>query len=158
MTTMKTYEFDAKMLTDGTHDWGFVEFPYDVQQEFGTKGQVKVIVTYDGYTYRGSLVKMGRDCHIIGITKPIRAAIGKKPGDMVHVIIMQDTEPRTVEQPDDFKILLNENPEAEIFFKKLSYTHQKEYVQWITSAKKEETRQRRLTEAIVRLLQGVKEP
>jgi hypothetical protein len=155
---MKTYEFDAIMLTDGTHDWGFIEFPYDVQREFGTNGQVKVIADFDGYMYRGSLVKMGRDCHIIGITKPIRAAIGKNPGDAVHVIIMQDTEPRKAELPDDFKILLNENPEAEVFFKKLSYSHQKEYVQWIISAKKEETRQRRLKEAIVRLLKGVKEP
>jgi hypothetical protein len=158
MQTMKTYEFDAKMLTDGTHDWGFVEFPYDVQQEFGTKGQVKVIATFDGYPYRGSLVKMGQDCHHIGITKPIRAAIGKNPGDMVHVVIRQDTEPRVVEVPEDLKQLLQDHAEAEAIFQKLSYTNQKAYVQWIISAKKEETRQKRMKEAIEKLLQGVKEP
>jgi hypothetical protein len=155
---MKTYEFDALMLSDDTHDWGYVEFPYDVQQEFGTKGQVKVMATFDNYTYRGSLVKMGRDCHFIGITKLIRATIGKNPGDRVHVIIRRDTEPRRVEVPADLSHLLQSHPEAEIMFNALSYSNRKAWVQWINSAKKEETRQRRLKETIEKLLQGIKEP
>jgi hypothetical protein len=155
---IKTYEFDALMLTDGQHDWGYVEFPFDVQEEFGTRGQVKVIATFDGYEYRGSLVKMGHACHFIGITKPIRAAIGKNPGDQVHVVIRQDIEPRMVEVPEDMKQLLHDYPKAEAIFQKLSYTHKKEYVQWISGAKKQETRQKRLEETIEMLLKKVKEP
>jgi hypothetical protein len=155
---MKTYEFETKMLTNGTHDWGFVEFPYDVQQEFGTMGQIKVFATFDGYVYRGSMVKMGNDCHIIGITKPIRAVIGKNPGDMVHVIIRQDTEPRTVDVPTDFLKLLNSHQDAEIVFNALSYTNRKAWVQWIISAKREDTYIRRQKEAIEKLLLGIKEP
>jgi hypothetical protein len=155
---MKTYEFDAIMLTDGTRDWGFVEFPYDVQQEFGTKGQVKVFAAFDGYDYRGSLVKMGRNCHFIGITKPVRAIIKKKPGDMVHVVIRQDFEPRTVEIPEDFKQILKSNSDAEVMFNCLSYTNRKAYVHWIASSKKEETRRRRLINAVEKLLRGIKEP
>jgi hypothetical protein len=155
---MKTYEFDAKMLTDGIHDWGFVEFPFDVQKEFGAKGQIKVVASFNGFEYRGSLVKMGHDCHIIGITKPIRAAIGKNPGDMVHVIIKQDLKPRLVELPNDFVSLLKNNPVAQTFYETLSYSNRKAYVQWIISAKKEETRQQRLTASIEKLLQKIKEP
>jgi len=35
----------------------------------------------------------------------------------------------------------------------MSYTHRKEYVNWINEAKKEETRQRRLIKAIEMLLE-----
>ena len=29
---IKTYQFEARMLSDNTYDWGYIEFPYDVQQ------------------------------------------------------------------------------------------------------------------------------
>ncbi|MHB1128181.1 MAG: YdeI/OmpD-associated family protein [Bacillota bacterium] len=102
------------------------------------------MATFDGYEYRGSLIKMGHHCHFIGLTQAVRSAIGKNPGDMVHVVIRQDTEARKIEVPEEFKTLLDQNPEAQKFFEKLSFTNQKEYVQWITGAKKTETRDRRL--------------
>jgi uncharacterized protein YdeI (YjbR/CyaY-like superfamily) len=43
-------------------------------------------------------------------------------------------------------------------FKKLSYTHRKEYCRWITDAKKEETRLRRLEKAIEMLKKGATAP
>lgn len=155
---MKIYEFDAEIKKHRTINAGYVEFPFDVEKEFGTKGQVKVVATFDGYEYRGSLVKMGHPCHFIGLTQKVRAAIGKNPGDIVHVVIKQDIEPRTIEVPEDFQLLLNQNPEAREFFEKLSFTNRKEYVQWIISAKKTETRERRLRESIEKLLKGIKHP
>lgn len=155
---MKVYEFDAVIQTDGRIDSGYVEFPFDVGKEFGTRGQVKVIATFDEYEYRGSLVKMGHHCHFIGLIKKVRAEIGKNPGDTVHVVIKQDLEPRTVEVPEDFEKMLNQNPEAQTFFDKLSYTNRKQYVQWITNAKKAESRDRRIKNSICKLLQGIKEP
>ena len=44
------------------------------------------------------------------------------------------------------------------FFEKLSYTHRKEYCRWITDAKKEETRLKRLGKAIEMLKKGVSTP
>ena len=43
-------------------------------------------------------------------------------------------------------------------FKKLSYTHRKEYCRWITEAKKQETRLKRLDKAIEMLKKGVSTP
>lgn len=42
---MKTYEFDAVIIKQGDIDAAYIEFPYDVEEEFGTKGQVKVRAT-----------------------------------------------------------------------------------------------------------------
>jgi uncharacterized protein YdeI (YjbR/CyaY-like superfamily) len=43
-------------------------------------------------------------------------------------------------------------------FDKLSYTHRKEYCRWISEAKKEETRSRRLAKAVEMLRSGIKTP
>ncbi len=155
---MKIYEFDALIQKHPDMDASFIEFPYDVEKEFGTKGQVKVLATFDGYEYRGSLAKMGHPVHRLGLTKEIRNAIRKKPGDTIHVTLKKDEAPRIVEAPDDFSKLLDQNPEVKSYFEGLSYTHRKEYVRWIGDAKKQETRENRLQKSIEMLRKKVKHP
>jgi hypothetical protein len=84
----KKYEFDAVIMKVPDIDGAYVEFPYDVKNEFG-KGRVKVHAVFDGVEYGGSLVRMGTPVHIIGLKKDIRAKIGKQAGDTVHVIIQE---------------------------------------------------------------------
>lgn len=85
---MKVYEFEAVILKVPDLDGAYVEFPFDVKEEFG-KGRVKVHATFDGEPYEGSLVRMKTTCHIIGIRKDIRAKIGKQPGDSIKVTISE---------------------------------------------------------------------
>ncbi len=84
----KVYEFDAVIQKVPDIDGAYVEFPYDVKEEFG-KGRVKVHATFDGVPYDGSLVRMKTINHIIGLRKDIRAQIGKQPGETVHVTIRE---------------------------------------------------------------------
>lgn len=90
----KTYEFEAVILKVPDIDGAYVEFPYDVKEEFG-KGRVKVHATFDGEPYDGSIVNMdlknadGSVCYIIGLRKDIRAKIGKQAGNTVKVIIKE---------------------------------------------------------------------
>jgi len=84
----KKYEFDAVILKVPDIDGAYIEFPYDVKEEF-KKGRVKVHAIFDGVSYDGSLVRMKTPCHIIGIRKDIRKQIQKQPGDKVHVIIQE---------------------------------------------------------------------
>jgi hypothetical protein len=107
--------------------------------------------------YRGSLVKYGHPQHMLGLLKAIREQIGKGPGDPVDVEIWKDEEPRTLEAPADFKKAMKAAGVLPAF-EKLSYTHRKEYCRWITEAKKEETRLRRLTKAVDMLKNGVRTP
>lgn len=155
---MRIYTFEAPIRKHPSLNAAFVEFPYDAEKEFGKKGQVKVIATFDGLEYRGSLVKMEYDCHWIGLTQEIRKKINKNPGDKVLVTIQADVEARTVEMPEDLRLLLEQNSEALLNYNKLSFTHKKEYVRWITEAKKAETRQNRLNKTVALLLKGTKTP
>ena len=150
---MKKYEFTTVIIKNDQLDSGYIEFPYDTEKEFGKKGQVKVKVWFDGFLYRGSLVKMGYPCHIVGINKEIRKTINKNPGDSVSVIIEQDTEERTVTIPNDLQDLLNQHKEARSKFEKCSYSHKKEWVMWLNDAKKEDTRLKRLQKIIDKLME-----
>lgn len=77
-------EFDAVILRNGEMDAAYIEIPFDVRAVYG-KGRVAVHAEFDGFPYDGQVVRMGTPCHIIGIRKDIRAAIGKQFGDTVHV-------------------------------------------------------------------------
>jgi hypothetical protein len=153
---MKKYTFKAAMQP-GIGGGAAVIFPYDVEQEFGTKAQVPVKSTIDGIPYTGSLVKCGPTSHMLGVLKSIRRQIGKAPGDTVDVVLWKDEAERTVEIPAEFETLMKKHG-ALATFEKLSYTNRKEYCRWITEAKKEETRQMRLQKSIKMLKTGVKTP
>lgn len=137
--------FTARIEQHKGMDAGYIIFPYDVKELYGVNGQVKVRATFEGTVeYRGSLAKMGFPCHVLGITKEIRQKLGKSLGDTISVEIQPDAEKREVVVPEDVKLLLDQHPHAKRFFDGLSYTERKEYIRWIDTAQKEETRARRI--------------
>lgn len=153
---MKEYKFRAK-IEPTDHGHGFVFFPFDTKEEFGTRGQIRVQATFDGVAYTGALVKYGPPLHMLPVVKSILEQIGKQPGANVDVVIQRDESPRTVEVPPEFANLMKKEGVFRAF-EKLSFTHRKEYCRWITEAKKEETRQSRISKAVVMLKTGVKTP
>ena len=84
----KIYEFDAVLQKVDGIDGAYIEFPWDVKEEF-QKGRVCVHATFDNVAYDGSLVRMQTVRHILGVPKDIRAKIGKQPGDSIHVTIQE---------------------------------------------------------------------
>ncbi|AXI08638.1 antitermination protein NusB [Oceanobacillus zhaokaii] len=158
MDKTKKYQFTAEIKSHDNMDAAYIEFPFIVEEAFGTKGQVKVKAYFNRYEYRGSLVNMGLDYHCIGITKNIRKAINRQAGDTIQVELQQDLEPRIVLIPDDLNDVLHENPSAKKFFESLSYSNQNQYVQWIINAKKLETRKNRLQRTVENLINGKKRP
>jgi hypothetical protein len=153
---MKKYKFKAK-IEAGDGGGAYVLFPYDTVKEFATKGRVPVQATFAGAPYTGSLFKYGNALHMLGISRAIREQIGKGPGDTIAVVVWKDEQERTVEVPAQFESLMKKEGLLPVF-KKLSYTHRKEYCRWITEAKKEETRARRLGKAMEMLKKGVSTP
>jgi hypothetical protein len=131
---MKKYKFKA-MIQAGDGGGAFIFFPFDVQREFGTKGRVPVEGTFDGVADKGSIFRYGYPQHLMGVSKAIREQIGKGPGDHIEVVLWKDDVPRTIELPAEFQKRL-ETEKLLTFFEELSHTHQKEYVRWITEAKK----------------------
>jgi len=143
-------EFTAVIKQHEGINGAYIEPPFDVKEVFGAK-RVKVIATFDGEAYRGSIVFMG-GCYMLGMTQEIRKKIGKSFGEQVYVTVEKDEEDRTIEVPDDFMEAMKMNPNALTTYEKLSFTAKKEYVNWINEAKKVETRQDRIAKSMERLI------
>ncbi len=69
-----------------------------------------------------------------------------------------DPQTKTVRLPADFAVALNKSKNESAFFNALSFTNKKEYIEWIVSAKKKDTRQTRIRESIERLSMQWKNP
>ena len=58
--------------------------------------------------------------------------------------------------PEDLKLELNNNAKANVFFESLAPSYKRDYIAWITDAKREETRNKRLATTIEWLSEGKK--
>ncbi len=81
--------------------------------------------------------------------KLVRAAMRLKDSDIKPKRIIKPKEALKI--PADFQKALKKNPAAHTAFKTFSYRHRKEYLQWITEAKREETRTRRIETAVAQI-------
>ena len=66
----------------------------------------------------------------------------------------QPKKRKPLPMPDDFTAALKKNPKAQMSFEKFSPSHRREYIEWITEAKREETRKERLGKSIRWLAEG----
>jgi hypothetical protein len=145
-------KFRATVESNGRTATG-IRVPDDVMTGLGPSKRPKVIVTINGYTYRTSVASMG-GAYLFGVSADVRQSAGVAAGDDVDVDIELDTAPREVIVPADLAAAVDGDAEARRFFDGLSYTHRRWYVDWIESAKKAETRERRVGQAVVKLREG----
>ena len=85
--------------------------------------------------------------YFLPVNRALREAAGAVAGERVVVELEPDDEPRVVDVPNDFLQALAKDDATRAFFDGLSYTHRREYVEWIVEAKRAETRTRRIRKA-----------
>jgi hypothetical protein len=112
-----------------------------------------VVATVNGYTWRTSVARMGGE-FLLGLSKEVRQGAGVEAGDEVEVAIEFDTAPREVEVPEALAAALAADPQAKASFDRLAFSHRKEYARWVGEAKQEETRQRRVQQALEMIRAG----
>lgn len=109
----------------------FVEIPFDAEKAFGSK-KPKVKAMIEGVPYRGLLVRMGSEHHLLLILKFIREQVGKTFGDEIKVSVELDVEERVATVPAELKRVFKSNKDA----------------------KKAETRQSRIVKTLALLKKG----
>ena len=92
-----------------------------------------------------------RGRYLLGLSKANRQAAGVVTGDEVEVELELDTEPRAVVEPTDFASALDSDPVARAAYDHLSYSRRRQHVHAVDSAKRPETRQRRIEKALATL-------
>ena len=133
-----------------------VVVPLDVRALWG-EARPPVKGTVNGVPFRSRLSVYGGET-MLGLTNAFRASAGIVAGDEVEVVIERDDEPREVEVPPALQERLDADEVARSAYERLSFTHRREYAEWIAEAKKDEARERRAGKAIEMLREGVKTP
>jgi hypothetical protein len=142
-------------LRDAGGGGAVFDLPARAAAALGERRRPPVTVTIGDYTFRTTVAVYGGQ-PMIGVNKGHRAAAGIGVGDTFDVLVALDEAPRVVEVPTDLAQALAADGAAQVAFDKLSYTHRREYVEWIAEAKRPATRARRVAETVDRVRPGTR--
>lgn len=154
MATKKS--FRAKFETVGPGgEMIYLFVPFDVEKTWGTKARLSVKGTLNGFAFESSLFPYGDGRHHLMVNRALQSGAKAKAGASVSVVMEPDTSQRTVAVPVDFKRSLDANKSAMLAYNRISPQRKREFVDWISSAKKSETRRSRIVKSVEMLLKGV---
>ena len=147
--------FKSRLTADGEGgSWVVLPIPFDVQATFGSRGRISVSGTLNDVPFRSSIFPGGDGTHHMMVNKALQREADVGPGSEAAVTMAVDTEPRVVEIPADLKDALAATPAAGDRFSGLSDSAKNEFIRWIASAKREETRAARVGAAVERIAAG----
>lgn len=145
---MKT-TFTTQLLKDDKVNATGIVVPPEAVEALGKSKKPPVVVTIGGFTYRSTVAVMGGQ-FLIPLSQDRRAAAGVEGGQTVEVTLELDTEPRTVEVPEDLAAALEAAGKTAVF-DKVAPSMRKEHVRQVEEAKTQETRDRRIARIIEKL-------
>ncbi|HZM38289.1 MAG TPA: YdeI/OmpD-associated family protein [Acidimicrobiales bacterium] len=145
-------QFTAELHPAGRGGSAF-DVPHGAAAALSDSKRPPVTVTIGGHTFRTRIAVYGGQ-PMVGVSKANRTAAGIDFGDRFEATVALDEEPRVIEVPDDLATALAGDAEAAAAFEHLAYTHRREYVIWITEAKRPETRARRVAGTLDKLRGG----
>ncbi len=127
----------------------FIEVPERVVRALGEWKRAPVRATLNGVRYRTTVAVYGGK-YVLPARREIRENAKLEPGGRARVTLEADTAPRTVAVPADPARALSAAG-LKGTFDAIAFTHRKEYVAWVTSAKRDETRASRVAKTLAAL-------
>jgi hypothetical protein len=148
--------FSATLAAARDEAGRWVECPFNGRAEFG-EARAPVVGTVNGTPFRSRLMVYGGITYL-GFTHQVRSAAGIDVGSELQIELSRDDAPREVPVPAELAAALASEPAAQAAFDRLSFTHRREYAQWVDEAKRAETRDRRSAKAVQMLRDGIRHP
>lgn len=149
---MKTISFDTTLSTFGKNTG--IEIPNEIMKQLDAGKRPSLLVKVNGYEYQCTPGIMGGKT-LISFNSQHREKSKIQGGDDIHVELTLADTPRKVEMSPDFLKSL-ENSGTKSFFESLSNSLQRYHCDLINVAKTEETRKRRIKNAVEIFKQGKK--
>jgi bacteriocin resistance YdeI/OmpD-like protein/uncharacterized protein DUF1905 len=134
-----------------------LEVNRDVAEKLGAKHRTRVRGRLDETEYRSNLISMGGRL-VLGVHKATLKAAGRDTGDTVRVTMAIDAEPLPNDDvPEILARALKKNAEARDAWDSMPPSHRRRYVGFVTEAKRDETRARRVEDSIRQMLEWAEE-
>lgn len=140
-------------------DWTFIALPAGASRKLPARGMVSIDGLINGAAFQATLQPDGRGGHWLKLDKALREAAKARVGDSVAFEITpvsQEPEPQI--PPDLRKALAAAAPKAREAWRDITPLARRDWVQWITSGKRAETRAIRIDKACDMLAKGKRRP
>ena len=151
--------FKAKLLrpleSDEADSWTFLILPKNASSKLPSRSMTAIEGAINGARFRATLEPDGEASHWLKVDTKLREAAGAEVGDIVTLEIAPATEEPEPEVPEDLqKTLAAAAPKARAVWSDITPVARRDWIQWITSAKRPETRARRVENACSMLAGG----
>lgn len=130
-------------------------FSVDPDARWGMKRRQDACGTVNGVQIRGQLTKQPDGTWALVTGPAWWNPIGADPATCPLLkIVLHPEGPLVEEQPDDIRDALQQNSSAIEFFYSIAPHYRKNWLRWVTDAKREETRVQRITQMVDALAAG----
>ena len=149
--------FRATLLRPATAkagSWTFLTLPKTASAKLPSRGMSSVEGTFNGRPFQATLEPDGQGSHWLKVDRKLREAADAAEGDVVTLEIAPAREEPEPKVPPDLRKALAAAPEARALWSDITPIARRDWIQWITSAKRPETRARRIKNACVMLGAG----
>jgi hypothetical protein len=144
----------VRPVTPKGASWTFLILPKSASAKLPTRGMTTVEGTVNGAPFRATLEPDGQRSHWLKVTRKMREAAGAAVGDTVALEIMSAGKEPEPGVPADLRKALAAAPKARALWFDITPFARRDWIQWITSAKRSETRAHRIDNACDMLAAG----
>ena len=151
--TPATKRFEARLERLRSRlNWIIIRIPFDADQAWGLRGQIKVKGEINGFAFRTSLFPTREGWHFLLVNKRMQKGARAVEGSVARFQMELDSEERTVTIPDELKRILNEDRSLRRWYDGLNHSTRNDIAKWTTEPKSGEARIRRVEQIAERLL------
>jgi hypothetical protein len=143
-----------KPATPKSAAWSFLVVPAAASAKLPTRSMIAVEGSFAGKSFKAVLEPDGQGSHWLKVPRALREAAGASVGDTVALAIApaaKQPEPRV---PPDLRKALDAAPGTREGWAGLTPVARRDWIQWIGSGKKAETRVKRIATTVDMLASG----
>lgn len=134
--------------------WTFLILPKSASSKLPTRAMTTVEGTINAAPFCATLEPDGQRSHWLKVTRKTREAAGAEPGDVVALEIVPSDKQPEPEVPADLRNALAASSKARAVWSDITPIARRDWIQWITSAKRADTRARRIKNGCEMLAEG----
>jgi len=135
--------------------WMYLHIPAEVAQKIkpGNKKTFRVKGRFDDYEIKSvAMLPMGEGDFMIAFNATMRKGTKKRKGATIKLSLTEDKE--ELKPPAELIECLADEPKALAHFNTLAKSHQNYFGKWVSDAKTEQTKTKRIAQAVEALAKG----
>lgn len=154
---MTAIRFKTRLLRPASPkgaSWSFLVLPKEASAKLPTRSMVSVEGRLGDELFQATLEPDGQGSHWLKVDSALREAAGVEVGTEVAMSIAPMAKEPEPKVPPDLRKALADHPAALATWKDITAVARRDWIHWITSGKKAETRDRRIVTACDMLASG----